>query len=208
VDVLPTVHVVVFDGLSDWEIGHALSQLNAPMFGPPRYVVRTVAASREPIVTAGGLRIVPDLSVDELRPADSALLILPGGGGWDSGGNSAAVRLASDFLAAGLPVAAICGATVGLARAGLLDTRRHTSNARAYLAATGYAGASLYQDEPVVQDQHLITASAMAHLEFARCILAQLQVYPPPLLEAWYGLFATQDPAYFDAAMAALAAGA
>ena len=46
----------------------------------------------------------------------------------------------------GVPVAAICGATAGLARAGLLDQRNHTSDAAGYLAATGYAGGAHYVD--------------------------------------------------------------
>ena len=48
---------------------------------------------------------------------------------------------AAEFLDAGVPVAAICGATAGLAAEGLLDDRRHTSNAAEFLAATGYGGA-------------------------------------------------------------------
>jgi putative intracellular protease/amidase len=52
------------------------------------------------------------------------MLILPGGTAWDEGKNGE-----------GVPVAAICGATAGLARAGVLDTRRHTSNALEYLRA-------------------------------------------------------------------------
>jgi putative intracellular protease/amidase len=205
--VLPVVHLFVFDTLSDWEIGYATTQLSSPMFAPARFTLRTVATNLTPVVTAGGLTVVPDMKLSELRPADSAMLILPGGGRWDSGGNADAVALASYMLEAGVPVAAICGATVGLANNGLLDARRHTSDSPAYLAATGYAGQHLYQDEPVVIDQDLITAGAMAPLEFAQCILARLEVYPPALLAAWYGLFATKDPAYFDVAMAEMAAG-
>jgi putative intracellular protease/amidase len=48
-------------------------------------------------------------------------------------------EVASRFLDTGVPVAAICGATEALARAGLLDRRPHTSAAPEALAATGYA---------------------------------------------------------------------
>lgn len=98
------------------------------------------------------------------------MLILPGGDAWDAGGNGEAVDVARDFLDAGVPVAAICGATAGLARGGLLDARRHTSNVREYLEATGYGGAAYYRDEAVVADRDVITASAMAPLDFARAI--------------------------------------
>src|SRR5918999_5387041 len=135
-----TVHCYVFDTLADWEYGYAVANIHNTQFHriPNRWRVRTVSHGREPIVTAGGLRITADLTLDELTPADSGMLILPGGDTWDEGGNVEAVEKAREFLAAGIPVAAICGATAGLARGGVLDDRRHTSNAREYLAATGY----------------------------------------------------------------------
>ena len=87
---------------------------------------------------------------------------------------------------------------------GLLDNRRHTSNAREYLAATNYNGAELYEDAPAVTDNHLITASAMAPVDFAYHIFGALDMYAPPVLEAWYGLFKTGRPEYYGALMNAV----
>jgi putative intracellular protease/amidase len=159
--------------------------------------VQTVAPRREPVVTSGGVRIIPDLALDELSPDDSRMLLLTGGDTWDEGGNTDAVEKAREFLSQGVPVAAICGATAGLARGGLLDNVRHTSNAREYIAATGYRGGALYQDEPAVTDGDLITAASMAPLEFAYHIFRRLDLYAPDVLEAWYGLFSTRKPEYF-----------
>jgi putative intracellular protease/amidase len=131
-------------------------------------------------------------------------LILPGGELWDEGGNTEAAEKARAFLDAGVPVAAICGATAGLARAGLLDNRRHTSNAPDYIAATNYLGAALYQNEPAVTDENLITANSTAPVDFAYHILKRLDIYPEAVLDAWFGLFKTGDPAYFAALMSAL----
>ncbi|WP_276839506.1 DJ-1/PfpI family protein [Methanothrix soehngenii] len=61
----------------------------------------------------------------ELSPTDSAMRILPGGIAWDGGKNSEVIEVARVFLDSGVPVAAICGATAGLARGGLLNCRRH-----------------------------------------------------------------------------------
>ena len=88
----------------------------------------------------GGARIVADVTLDELAPDDSAMLILPGADTWLSGDNQAFAKAARRFLEAGTPVAAICGATAGLAMEGLLDHRRHTSNASQFLQAFGYGG--------------------------------------------------------------------
>ncbi len=194
-----TVHLFVFDTLSDWEPGFAIAGLNSPAFqvAPGRYQVKTVGAATRPVTTAGGLTILPDMTLDALAPSQSAMLILPGGGGWEAGLHTEALDKARAFLAAGVPVAAICGATFGLAQAGLLDDRPHTSNAREYLQMTGYRGGAAYLQLPAVTAGDLITASAMTPLDFAYHIFKKLDVYAPPVLETWYGLYKTGDPAYF-----------
>lgn len=196
-----TVHLFVLNTLADWEPGFAIANINKPDFQkqPGRYRVQTVGISTQPITTMGGIRIQPDISLGQLRPSDSVMLILPGAESWDRGQNTEAVDKAREFLEAGVTVAAICGATAGLARGGLLDTRQHTSNAAEYLAATGYKGGHLYRNQDAVTDQNLITASAMKSLEFAYHICKRLDLYEEKLLEAWYGLFKTGDPKYYAA---------
>ncbi|HSK48506.1 MAG TPA: DJ-1/PfpI family protein, partial [Coriobacteriia bacterium] len=102
---------------------------------------------------------------------------------------------------------AICGATFGLARSGLLDDRRHTSNDPHWLASSGYRGGSRYVQEPAVEDRGVITASVTASLEFARLILARLEVFPDRALDAWYRLFKTGSAACYFEFMEALGHG-
>jgi len=194
-----TVHVFVFDTLSDWEPSYAVVGINNPMFQaqPGRYAVKTVGPGTGPVRTMGGITVLPEMGLDALDPADSAMLILPGGEAWDQGKHGDAVEKAAAFLDAGVPVAAICGATAALARAGLLDTRRHTSNTRDYLKTTGYRGEALYQDEPAVTDGLVITAGGLTPLDFAYHIFRQLTLYNEPTLEAWYRLFKTSDPSQY-----------
>ena len=133
------------------------------------------------------------------------MLILPGGMPWLSGQNTQAVEVARRFLDAGVPVAGICAATLALARGGLLDHRRHTSNSADFLAASQYQGGSLYENAPAVTDDKLITAPGTAAIDFARHIFLSLDLYTPPVLEAWYGLQKTGKPEYFSALMQAAA---
>jgi putative intracellular protease/amidase len=200
------VHIFVFDSLADWEAGYAIAGINDPQFqkNPGSYRVRSVALRKEPVVSMGGICIQPDMTLEELSPRGSAMFIIPGGIAWDEGRNTEAVEFARTFLNSGVPVAAICGATAGLARGGVLDTRRHTSNASEYLAATQYRGAELYEDAPTVTDNNLITASGIAPVDFAYHIFKRLDIYTAPVLEAWYGLFKTGRPEYFVALMKAI----
>ena len=200
------VHVALYDTLADWEVGHAVAHLRSADYQhtPGRYEVVTVAQSGEPITTIGGMRIVPDVVLDDVDPADSAMLILPGATNWNApGGNAQFGTAARQFLEAGVPVAAICGATFGLAREGLLDDRDHTSGAAAYLASTGYAGGAHYREAAAVTDRNVITAGPTNPVEFAREVLAMLDVYTPEVLDAWYRLFALSDATAFPILMAA-----
>ncbi|MEV3990012.1 type 1 glutamine amidotransferase family protein [Streptomyces sp. NPDC049837] len=189
-----TVHLAVYDTLADWETGHATAWL-----ARSGYEIRTVGPTTEPVTSIGGLRITPDLALSDLRPEDSALLILPGGDLWDTGDDLAPFAAkARTFLDAGVPVAAICGATAGLAREGLLDDRRHTSAVSYYLAATGYKGGEHYVDTDAVTDGDLITAGPTEPVAFAREVLGKMGAFEGAQLDAWYRLFHDSDPAAFE----------
>jgi putative intracellular protease/amidase len=135
-----TAHLALYDGAAEMEVGHLLAELHTGRFTGTSFDVVTVAESPEPVLWMGGIAMVPDALLAELEPADSELLVMPGAEMWDAGGGQAFAAAAGRFLEAGVAVAAICGATAGLARAGLLDTRDHTSASAEYLAMTGYTG--------------------------------------------------------------------
>lgn len=201
-----TVHVAVYDTLADWEVGHATAHLRTGRLNPDRggYEIVLVGPAREPVTSMGGLRITPDIALDELTPERSALLILPGAELWDAGDRLAPfARAARAFLDAGVPVAAICGATAGLAREGLLDDRPHTSGALQYLQAQeGYAGADHYVETDAVTAGDLITAGPTEPVAFAREIFTRLDVNKPEVIDAWYRLFARSDESAYEVLMA------
>jgi putative intracellular protease/amidase len=196
-----TAHVALFDDLNDSEVGHLLVELRTGRFTEERFDVVTVAEGLEPITTMGGVRMVPDALLADLDPGDSDLLVLPGGDMWDAGGGEAFAAVAGRFLDAGVAVAAICGATAGLARAGLLDERDHTSAAAGYLAATRYAGGDRYIDQRAVVDGELITAGPQSPVQFARATLGRLGLADADTLEAYERLFDRGDASAFPVLM-------
>lgn len=197
-----TVYLYVPDTMTDWEPGFALAELRkGGLFKPglPPYQACAVAPTAEPVATMGGLKILPDIAVADLTPANAALLILPGADTWFDPKHAPLLEKVPAFLAAGVPVAAICGATIALANTGLLDNRAHTSNDINVLKyfVPRYKGDAFYRNEPAVTDGNLITASGMAPLEFAYQILKKLEVTTPALLDAWYRLYSTRQPQYY-----------
>ncbi len=202
---LKDVHLFVLDTMADWEPAFAIAHINRPAPGvASEFRVKTVGIDRKMIRSMGGINIQPDMSLDELTPEKSSMLILPGSELWTETCTDPALAKAQEFVDSGVPIAAICGATFGLARVGLLDNHRHTSNDPNWLASSGYRGMENYVLEPAVDDDGIITASGTASLEFAKLILGRLGVVSLPALAPWYNLYKTGDPKYYFEFMEAL----
>lgn len=198
-----------FEGMADWEYGYLVAELKSGRYfrpGQGRVEVRLASQDMKPCSTMGGLRVLPDLVLEDLRPEDWGLLILPGGDSWLEPRHGPILDLARRFLEAGKPVAAICGATLALGAAGILDDRAHTSNDLGYLKATcpSYKGEGLYRQEPAVVDRKLVTASGLAPLEFAQLTLGLLGVMDDRVLKAWKALYLEKSPQAFGELMGAL----
>jgi putative intracellular protease/amidase len=86
---------------------------------------------------------------------------------------------------------AICAGTLALARAGILNDRRHTSTERTELEryAPEYRGQEHFVDAPVVADECVITASGLAPVDFARAILAKLSIFSRADEELWFDMY-------------------
>ena len=187
---MKSIHILVFDGFADWEPAHALAELRRT----GGYAVWSVGFTEDPVLSMGGLRVTPNGALHSVSPADAALFILPGGDMWEK--ESAYPRaeleaLLHKLVAANVPIAAICGATIAVARAGLLDTRSHTSNAPEYLTqhAAGYLGRDRYDASLAVRDTGVITASGLGSVDFAREIFEELGVFPAKVRPIWYDAF-------------------
>lgn len=182
------IHVLVFDGFADWEPAHALAELRR---SGKRDVV-AVGFNASSVVSMGGLRVLPDRPLSEVTANQVGLFILPGGDLWETGDYPEPEL--SDVLrqldASGVPVAAICGATFALARAGLLNDRRHTSTIPNDLnAVPGYTGAAHYVAEPAVTDRGVITASGLASVDFAREVFAMMEVFSTADQAVWFDMY-------------------
>ena len=155
----------------------------------------------------GCLTIVPDCTISEIAVSEKSVLLLPGANTWDDPRHSIIIKKASELLSAGALVCAICGATVALANAGLLDQRPHTSNGAGYLemVSPSYKGQKFFVDAPSVADRNLITASSTGGLLWAKQIIERLDVFQRNTLEAWYAYFSTGEAQHFFTLMQTLA---
>ncbi|QPC45577.1 type 1 glutamine amidotransferase family protein [Mangrovibacillus cuniculi] len=200
----------VFDTMSDWEYGYLIAELNSGRYfkeGVAPLKVVTVGAPKEIITTMGGLRIKPDISLDECKLESKDLLLLPGGTTWSDEIHQPMLERVGEALKVGTIVAAICGAVEALANMGYLDTRRHTSNNLDYtkMVCPTYQGEEFFELGSVaVSDENIVTASGIAPLEFTVEVLRKIDVFSSDVLESWYKLNKTQEPVYFFELMGSL----
>lgn len=201
-------YLYILDTLSDWEIAFITAELNSQ-----RYFTKNInldfiliGNTLDPIKTMGGISITPAKDINNIDFQEGDLLILPGADTWMDQKNKNILEIVSDIINKKVTIAAICGATLALAQAGLLDNKNHTSNAKDFLKmfCPNYAGASHYINSPAVQDDYLITASGLAPLEFSYEIFKNLNVMKNDSLEAWYQLYKTKDSKYFYSLMDSL----
>ncbi|HMJ67546.1 MAG TPA: DJ-1/PfpI family protein [Cyclobacteriaceae bacterium] len=191
-----TCYLFVFDGFADYETSLAAVGIRRSA----ACQLKTIAIRKESVRSMSGMTVMPD--VDFLPDTDLAdidnentgMLILPGGAAWESGKNEAITPLVAHCLLHGIPVAAICGATLFLAELGLLNRAAHTSNHLDYLTANSgvYRGQALYRSAPSVRTEFLITASGTAATEFAHDIFEALGIVEDERVSEWFQYFQPQ----------------
>ena len=180
-------YLLVFDGLADWEPALALCEINKS----GKFDVVTVGFSDRPTTTMGGYKVSPDLTLDTINPDEVAIFIMPGGEMWEQGPNEDLIKLLQQLHAKGTIIAAICGATLEIARAGLMQGVLHTSNSKGYLKAMlpDYRDDDFYVDKLAITDKNLITASGLGSVEFACEIVRLLNIYTREETQELYEMF-------------------
>jgi len=182
-----TVYVLLRPDYADWEPALACAEIRQK----GRHELVTVGVSSGPVMSLGGFVVLPDVIVDQIDLDEASLVILPGGPEWRNPDPPEIVGLIEAVRFKQVPLAAICGATLSLARQGVLGAVRHTSNSVSYLkdAVPAYDAADLYVDELAIASGGVITASGAGYVEFTREIVRLLGIYGDDDLRLWYDLF-------------------
>ncbi|KFN01895.1 DJ-1/PfpI family protein [Bacillus clarus] len=134
------------------------------------------------------------------------LILCQIGNTWSENIHEPILKKVGEALKLGTIIAAICGATEGLANFGCLDSRKHTSNSLEYIkmVCPNYKGEKFYEMGPVASGENLITALGVAPLEFAMEVLKKLDVFAPDTLHSWYNLNKTHKLEYFFQLMSSI----
>ena len=182
---------VLTDEFADWE-GAFLSSLimNGGFVGEKiKYNVKTLALTKDPIMSFGGFKILPDY--DSL-PNDYAALILLGGKSWKTDKVKWVKGLIEETIKKDIIIGAICDASLYLGMNGFLNNIKHTSNALEDLkkySNENYIGEYNFLKQQVVCDNNIVTANGTAFLEFAKEILILLEIDSVKNINEFYNLY-------------------
>ncbi|MBB3592081.1 putative intracellular protease/amidase [Rhizobium sp. BK529] len=164
--------VVLTDGFADWEVGQLAASARTH-FG---FDVVTASPGGAEVRSMGGLRVAADTVAENLHGDAFDALVICGGTIWDTEKAPDLSLVINDFIGRGKLTAAICGGTLALARAGVLNDIPHTSNAPDFVAsAEGYRGQAHYRDGPqAVRSGMIVTAPGSAPITFTAEIFRAL----------------------------------
>ena len=159
--VFPNVEVLDFCG--PFEV-FSVTRLNedARREEPSPFEVLLVAERKDTVVATGGLKVVPDVTLETCPPLD--ILVVPGGWGTRTEINNE--RLVKWIGERGREVetlTSVCTGSMLLGKAGLLDGRRATTHWRALpWMRESFPSVTVEEKLHVVEDGHVVTSAGIS----------------------------------------------
>ena len=182
------VLLLLTDHWADWEASHAVVGISFA----EQYVVKTIGIDKQPKISIGGMRTEIDYSIEEYQNFDNlAMIILTGGFSWGENRYDEIADFVKKANNKDIPIAAICGATIFLAKHGFLNNIKHTGDELEYFEEMlqneeGYKGHVHFSVSQAINDGGFITANETAALEFAREIFHTLKTGTEEEINSWY----------------------
>lgn len=163
------VAIILTQDFADWEYallagtGRAFYGLDIQFFGP----------EIGQISTQGGLHVFVPQNLDEIFRWLPEVIVVVGGNSWTSKNAPNISELLKAQHSGGGVVAGICGGTLALARAELLNETLHTSNDIDFLKqnAKGYSGSEYFRESATAMcENRVITAPGTAPVSFTAAV--------------------------------------
>jgi len=163
------IAVVLTDGFADWEYA-LIGGTGGPFYG---LEIQYFSPSPKALCSQGGLNAIVQQDLSDLDAWLPDVIVIIGGLIWDTDRAPDMTELLRAHHTQGIGLAGICGGTLALARAGLLNDIPHTSNDADFLTrnAARYHGSAHYKSSPsATAAGGIITAPGTAPVSFAAAV--------------------------------------
>ncbi|WP_031483785.1 DJ-1/PfpI family protein [Maridesulfovibrio frigidus] len=176
------VAVILTQGFADWEYA-LIAGTGGPYYGlDVQFFTPEVGEVR----SFGGLVAVVNQGFELIAEWAPTVVVVVGGNIWMSSEAPDISELLKSYHSNGGTVAGICGGTLAIARAGLLNDVLHTSNDADFLSqnAKGYSGTDSFRKScSAVSDKGVITAPPTAPVSFTAAILESAGINEETVLQ-------------------------
>ena len=162
--------VLLYDGFADFEIAPLLLLLKN------KSEVVTFSFEKGHKKSEEQLKVIIDLTIQEVNPDDVDLLLIPGGNPEPFKERTDLHDLLRAVHKRGKPIAAICGGPGFLAHAGLLNGLKVAHGYSKEDAPIVFAESVLTEDDVIVEG-NIITARGQAFTEFAVAVFRHLGLF-------------------------------
>lgn len=185
---MTTLVTILTPGFADWE----LALLNAGARAYYNLQTRFATPGGEEVTSAGGMRVVPQMAVEDIDIGTVDAILINGGTIWQTEQAPDLGELLRAAREQGKVIGGICDGVIALARAGILDDVRHTANGPESLPDTGYKGTALFTgSQKAILDQSIVTAPGTAPVSFMGAVLEALGLRNGDL-DFYLGLYAAE----------------
>lgn len=186
-----TIGFVFVERFADWEYG-LLAASAVEWFGASAVAM---SPGGKAVRSISGFRVCCERGLDQADTQGLDALVIVGSDRWMDADAPDLRALMTAVARGDGVVGGICGGTLALARAGLFEGHRHTSNGRVWIAdhLPHYPGEELYQDVPLaVAHGKIVSAPGAAPASFALAMLAALYPQAHEQLAAMRAIFARE----------------
>ena len=171
--IFPVVEVLDFCG--PYEV-FSVTRLNEDRRGEESspFEVLLIAQRAEPVVATGGLRVIPDVTLETCPPLD--ILVVPGGWGTRKEiSNQRLLTWISERAKQVETLTSVCTGAMLLGQVGLLDGRRATTHWRSLDRMRQSFPAVIVEEKlHVVEDGHVLTSAGIsAGIDMALRVVAR-----------------------------------
>jgi len=171
------IALILTPGFADWEYAF-IAGTGAPFYG---IETRFFAPAPGRFRSQGGLTVEVEAGLGSCHDWRPQVVAVIGGMIWERPEAPDLAGFLQASHAEGATVAGICGGTLALARAGLLNAVPHTSNSATFLGAhaAGYTGAAFYRDSgAAVAAGRVVTAPGSAPVSFTGAVFEAAGLAP------------------------------
>jgi len=171
------VLLFVYDSFAEFEISVLITCLSSSF----ELVTCSVKPINESVISIGKLKILPDISIEEVDVEEYEGLIIPGGNPLSTLDNDVLKTMVGNFYMSNKIIGAICGGPAVLGAAGILNDINYTASLSP-IDNSEYDHVMNWnnkREEFLVVDKNIVTSTGSNYIKFAEEIMRKLKIVSP-----------------------------